>query len=117
MRHLVYAVLAALVAGAAVVVAQEHSLHGAAGQAQATAEYQAANMRMHEGMAIDYTGNPDIDFARSMIPHHEGAIAMAKVELQYGTDPELRKMAREIIAAQEGEIATLKAWLKASGGN
>ncbi len=117
MRQLVYAVVAALAAGAAVVVAQEHSMHGPAGQAQATAEYEAANMRMHEGMAIDYTGNPDVDFARSMIPHHEGAIAMAEVELQYGSDPELRKLAEEIIAAQQGEIATLQAWLKAKGAH
>lgn len=115
MRRLLYAITVAAAAGGAVVVAQDHSMHGAAADAQSTAGYQAANAKMHDGMAIDFSGNADVDFARSMIPHHEGAIAMAEVELQYGSDPELQEMAREIIAAQKGEIATLQAWLKAKG--
>jgi uncharacterized protein (DUF305 family) len=74
--------------------------------------FEDINARMHEEMAIDYTGDADIDFARAMIPHHQGAIDMARVVLEYGTDPEIRHLAEEIIAAQESEIAFLEEWLQ-----
>jgi uncharacterized protein (DUF305 family) len=64
------------------------------------------------GMRAKPTGKPNKNFAIMMIPHHQGAIDMAKVELQYGTDPELRQLATDIIAAQEKEIAQMKAWLE-----
>jgi uncharacterized protein (DUF305 family) len=67
---------------------------------------------MMNGMRAKPTGKPDKDFAIMMIPHHQGAIDMAKVELQYGTDPELRQLATDIVAAQEKEIAQMKAWLE-----
>jgi uncharacterized protein (DUF305 family) len=87
--------------------------HGsAAGASAATKAYQAANAKMHKDMAIKYTGNADKDFVAGMIPHHQGAIDMAKVALQYGKDPELRKLAEEIIAAQSKEIAFLREWQK-----
>ncbi len=66
---------------------------------------------MMSGMHVKPTGKPDEDFVRMMIPHHQGAIDMAKVEIQYGTDPELRQLATDIVAAQDKEIAQMKAWL------
>ncbi|CAH1043728.1 MULTISPECIES: DUF305 domain-containing protein [Halomonadaceae] len=93
-----------------------HGHHSASDHSQgdnpAIAAYQAANDRMHEDMAMSFTGNPDVDFAKGMIPHHEGAIAMAEIVLEYGEDLEIRQLAEDIIAAQESEIAFLREWLE-----
>ncbi|MDK4735035.1 DUF305 domain-containing protein [Rhizobium sp. CNPSo 3490] len=77
--------------------------------------FKKANDKMHEDMMIKYSGDADTDFVRSMIPHHQGAIDMAKIELQYGKDPDLRKLAEAVIKAQEAEITEMNAWLKAHG--
>jgi uncharacterized protein (DUF305 family) len=109
----------ALGLGAAAAAQDAHEGHGAHsghGQTSAsTAAFEAANAAMHEGMAIDSTGDADVDFARGMIPHHQGAIDMARIVIAHGADDELKRLAEEIIAAQEVEIAFLEAWLAENG--
>lgn len=108
--------------GAGVALAQDsHSGHDMSGMAKsegasspAAKGYDAAMAKMHETMGeIEYTGDPDVDFALGMIPHHQAAIDMAKVQLEYGKDPEIRKLSEDIITAQEGEIKQLNDWLAA----
>jgi uncharacterized protein (DUF305 family) len=106
-------------AGSAAAVAQEgHGAHGSAPAAQeqlssAAEGYREAMDRMHEAMnALQDTGDADVDFARGMIPHHQAAIDMARIVLQHGKDAEIRKLAEEIIEAQEREIAQLNRWLE-----
>lgn len=79
-----------------------------------TKAYALAMSTMMDGMMIDPSGKPDLDFARGMIPHHQGAIDMAKVELQFGKDPDIRKMAEGVIAAQTGEIDLMTKWLSSA---
>jgi uncharacterized protein (DUF305 family) len=82
----------------------------AANEPPSTTGYRDAMTRMGQGMSITYSGNADRDFVAGMIAHHQGAIDMARVELKYGKVPQIRKLARNIIAAQEKEIAFMKSW-------
>jgi hypothetical protein len=66
-----------------------------------------AIQRMHADMHVPYTGDADRDFARMMIPHHQGAIDMALVELRYGKDARLKRLAQEIIVTQQQEITVM----------
>jgi Domain of unknown function (DUF305) len=68
-----------------------------------------AMVSMDDAMkAAPMTGDPDHDFAAMMIPHHQGAIDMAKAELLYGKNPVLRRLAQEIVVTQNSEIAVLQ---------
>jgi uncharacterized protein (DUF305 family) len=90
-----------------------HQGHGqtSAAAPPSTRAFEDANVKMHRDMAIAFTGNADVDFVRGMIPHHQGAIDMARVVLQFGTNEQTKKWANEIIAAQEREIAEMREWL------
>ncbi len=122
-RHLALVVL--LAAGAALplialpLIAQEadHSGHAMTGmESPATKAFMEANMKMHSDMTIQFTGNPDADFIRGMIPHHQGAVDMARIVLEHGSDPDVKAFAEKVIAAQEAEIAWMTDWLAKNGG-
>jgi uncharacterized protein (DUF305 family) len=90
------------------------SAQGASGDS--TQAYKTADDRMmHDMNAPEYTGDADKDFVAHMIPHHQGAIEMAQVELKYGKDPELKRLAHNIIKAQHDEIAFMKRWQQKHG--
>jgi uncharacterized protein (DUF305 family) len=73
-------------------------------------------MKMHEDMSITYSGNADVDFVKGMIPHHQAAVDMAKTVLAFGKDPEVKKLAEDVLK-QDIEIAQFKAWLQKNGAN
>ena len=94
-----------------------HGMHGQGTTMQhpsdpASKAYMDGMMKMNRDMQVPMSGDADRDFATMMIPHHQGAIDMARVQLQYGNDPELRKMAQKVIDDQEKEIADLQKWLQ-----
>ncbi len=119
------AFLCVMVVSASIVVFAQHSHHEQDMQTQPAETFRASMEKpfpvlMDEAMAVmdrgmknaPMTGNPDHDFAAMMFPHHQGAIDMAKVELLYGKDPVLRRLAQEIIVTQEQEIEVIRMHLK-----
>ena len=73
--------------------------------------YMDAMSKMQSSMPKEETGDADKDFARMMIPHHQGAIDMSKVELQYGKDPIMKELAQKIVKESEQGIKDLKTQL------
>ena len=110
--------LAITLAPALPAFAQEtgHDGHMMGDMGAASMAYMEANNRMHAAMMQEYTGNADVDFIRGMIPHHQGAVEMAKIVLEHGKDPEVRALAEAVIAAQEAEIKWMQDWLTKNGG-
>src|SRR4029077_7630316 len=92
----------------------ETDVHGSQpAEADYCSELNATMHKMHMAMAaIERSGNSDVDFVRLMIPHHQGAIDMAKIQLLYGKDPQMRRLAQEIITDQQLEIELMQRWLK-----
>jgi uncharacterized protein (DUF305 family) len=127
--------LAALIAVAAIALqAQKHPAQSAAstvGWSRAPmAKFVASTEKpfdqlMGEAMTLmhrdmhnaEYTGEPDHDFVAMMIPHHQGAIDMAKTLLLYGKDKQLKRLAQEIITDQQSEIQLMQLWLKQHSAN
>ena len=78
--------------------------------------YKQAMMGMHDDMMSGLTHeDPDVAFILGMIPHHQGAIEMARIQLSTGADPENMELARHIIAEQQAEIAQMRDWLRRRG--
>lgn len=89
-----------------------HDHGGAAADADFARALAAAMDKMHrEMMAPPATGNADVDFLASMIPHHAGAVEMSRLVLLHGKDPLVRRLAEEIIAGQQAEITAMQARL------
>jgi uncharacterized protein (DUF305 family) len=121
LKPMTLALVLSVATAAATAIAQEsgaghegHTMMGDMGPASMA--FMEANDRMHKDMAIEYTGIADVDFIKGMIPHHQGAVEMAKIVLKHGKDPEVRKLAEGIIAAQEAEIKWMSDWLAKNGG-
>jgi uncharacterized protein (DUF305 family) len=116
-----------LVCGPVFAQHQHHNMAGGDSSARDGATFARFSSAMAVGMdkmmrdmhAPGYTGNPDVDFLAMMIPHHEGAVEMARLVLIHGRDPLTRKLAEEIIASQVVEIEGMKrrlAILRAKSG-
>jgi len=82
----------------------------------AWSELERGMEKMHAGMqSIEPSGDNDTDFVRLMLPHHQAAIDMAKAELAHSKDPQMRRLAQEIITDQQSEIELMQLWLKQHG--
>lgn len=88
-----------------------HGGHAGHNDSASTKELKASNDTMHKDMDIVYTNDVDVDFLRGMIAHHQGAVDMANVQLKYGKDAQVKRLAQDIIRAQNIEIRWMKTWL------
>ena len=86
----------------------ETPVSGAGAEASFLAENDAAMKKMMKDMAVKPTGDVDADFVAMMVPHHQGAIDMALAVLRHGRNPQIRRLAQEIIVTQQQEIAVMR---------
>ena len=95
--------------------------HAQSGQTSTDPDWSeliASMDKMHMAMgAVVRSGNSDVDFVRLMLPHHQAAVDMAKTQLLYGKDPQMRRLAQEIITDQQSEIELMQLWLKQHRAN
>ncbi|TXM88760.1 DUF305 domain-containing protein [Methylobacterium sp. WL119] len=122
MRHalgLLVAAFAVALAGNAMAQDHDHMHMGHSPKdsvdTPATREFKASHEQMMKNMAVPYTGDPDVDFRLQMIPHHQGAIDMAKVAMRCAKDPWSRQLAESIIVEQQREIDQMQGWLRSHG--
>lgn len=101
--------------GPLAVTEMNHAAMTTADAPASTKAYETAMAVMMKNMMVPYTGDANVDFMKAMIPHHQGAIDMARVALQFAKDPEVLKLAQDVVAAQEGEIAFMTEWFKKNG--
>ena len=81
-------------------------------------ELTASMEKMHAAVSSTQPSeDSDIDFVKLMLPHHQAAIDMAKAELKYGKDPQIRRLAEEIVTDQQSEIELMQLWLKEHGAH
>ena len=97
-------------------LARNGSQPASADSAAVIKAFTDVNIRMHKDMTMTFSNNADVDFMKGMVPHHIGAVDMAKVLLQFGKDPELRKIAEDVVRTQNEEITLMRGWLARNGG-
>jgi uncharacterized protein (DUF305 family) len=119
MRRSTGLALALCIAAGVAAHAQSHGHGGAPSNAAVSADATFASQMMQamdrmdaDMMAAKPTGDPDRDFAAMMIPHHQGAVDMAKIQLIYGRDPVMRRLAQAIIVEQQQEIELMQRFLQ-----
>ena len=98
--------------------ARAHDRQGRAASDPNWSDLIASMDKMHMAMrAVARSGNSDMDFVRLMLPHHQAAVDMARAQLLYGKDPQMRRLAQEIITDQQLEIVFMQRWLQQQHGD
>lgn len=109
-----FGLLLSLITATALPAWQQDSLSNHAPTAESPWSALMASMeKMHATIAAAQpSGDADLDFVKLMLPHHQAAIDMAKIQLMYGKDPQMRRLAQEIVTDQQSEIDLMQLWLK-----
>ena len=114
-KYIVITALGAALAASFAVFAQDGNMHHKSSTSTTSDSFDAQMGRamelMNRNMMVAASGNPDRDFAAMMIPHHQGAVDMARIQLKFGRDQVLRRLAQGIIVEQLQEIEVMKARL------